>query len=95
MIEMQPSIVGMPLITTDSLACLLARLAEVRRRCPDLRFGQLLATIGLLTEDETGHSLWEVGDAEFAAALERFAADVAGRASDPRKKSGNNDTLST
>ena len=92
--EMQPSIVGMPL-TTDSLACLLERLAEVRRRCPDLRFGQLLATIGLLAEDETGHSLWEVGDAEFAAALERFAADVAGRASDPRKKSGNNDTLST
>jgi hypothetical protein len=35
--------------------------------------------VGLLAEDETGHSLWEVDDAEFASALERFAADLARR----------------
>jgi hypothetical protein len=69
--------------TADLLACLLERLAEVRGRSPELRFGQLIATIGLLAEDETGHSLWEVEDAEFAAALERFAADLARRGSDP------------
>ncbi|HEV3262513.1 MAG TPA: hypothetical protein VG013_37015 [Gemmataceae bacterium] len=69
--------------TADVMACMLERLAEVRGRCPQLRFGQLLATIGLLAEDETGHSLWEVEDAEFAAALERLAADLPRRGSDP------------
>jgi hypothetical protein len=65
--------------TTDLIACVLDRLAEVREHCPEMRFGQFLATIGLLAEDETGHSLWEVEDTEFAAALERFAADLARR----------------
>jgi hypothetical protein len=65
--------------TTDATAELLDRLAEARARCPELRFGQFLATIGMLAEDETGHSLWDVEDAEFAAALNRFADDLARR----------------
>jgi hypothetical protein len=65
--------------TTDLPAGLLERLAWVRELCPEMRFGQLLATVGLLAEDETGHSLWEAEDAEFAAALERFATDLARR----------------
>jgi hypothetical protein len=69
--------------TTDLSANLLERLAEVRGQCPEMRFGQLLATVGLLAEDETGHSLWEVEDTEFAAAMERFAADLARRGSGP------------
>src|SRR5438132_1285422 len=44
--------------------------------------GQLLATVGLLGEDETGHSLWEVEDTEFATALDRFVADLARRGMD-------------
>jgi hypothetical protein len=64
---------------TDVTAKLLEGLAEVRARCPEMRFGQMLATIGLLAEDETGHSLWDVEDTEFAAALARFAADLARR----------------
>jgi hypothetical protein len=68
--------------TTDLNAGLLERLVEVRERCPEMRFGQLLATLGLLAEDETGHSLWEVQDNKFAAALERFASDLARRRSD-------------
>lgn len=63
--------------TSDLSAAMLARLAEVRELCPEMRFGQLLATIGLLAEDEMRHSLWEVEDTEFAAALERFAHDLA------------------
>lgn len=46
----------------------LDRLAEVRKGCPQMRFGQILATIGLLGEDETDHSLWDIEDTEFAAA---------------------------
>jgi len=68
--------------TSAWTAGVLKRIAEVRDRCPEMRFGQILATIGLLAEDETGHSLWEVEDTEFAAALERFAADLARRGSD-------------
>ena len=67
--------------TTDLLDRILEQLGAVQRRCPELRFGQLIATIGMLAEDETGHSLWEVEDAEFATALERFATDMARRAS--------------
>jgi len=63
----------------DLLGRILGRLDEVRLRCPELRFGQLIATIGMLAEDEVGHSLWDVEDADFAAALERFAADMARR----------------
>ena len=65
--------------TANLLEQILAQLDEVRLRCPELRFGQLIATIGMLAEDETGHSLWDVEDTDFAAALERFAADMARR----------------
>jgi hypothetical protein len=58
---------------------ILGQLGEVRLRCPELRVGQLIATIGMLAEDETGHSLWDVEDAEFAAAVEQFARDMANR----------------
>ena len=61
---------------------ILRQLDQVRLRCPELRFGQLIATIGMLAEDEKGHSLWDVEDADFAAALERFASDLARRAPD-------------
>ena len=67
--------------TTDLSDRILGLLDEVRARCPELRFGQLIATIGMLAEDETGHSLWDVEDADFAAALERFTADLSRRES--------------
>jgi hypothetical protein len=68
--------------TTDSFVEFMERLTDVRGQCPDLRFGQLIATIGILAEDEAGHSLWDVEDAEFAAALDRFAGDLARRQSE-------------
>jgi len=65
----------------DLLDHILNELGEVRTRCPELRFGQLIAIIGELAQDETGHSLWDVEDTDFAAALERFARDIAQRES--------------
>lgn len=67
--------------TSDLLDRILEQLGEVRARCPELRFGQLIATIGELAQDETGHSLWDVEDADFAAALDRLAGDMAQRES--------------
>jgi hypothetical protein len=66
--------------TADLLDRILVQLGDVRARCPELRFGQLIAIIGELAQDETGYSLWDVEDADFAAALERFAGDLARRA---------------
>ena len=66
----------------DLFVGILEQLDQVRHRCPELRFGQLIATIGMLAEDETGHSLWDIEDADFAAALERFAMDMKRRDSD-------------
>ena len=67
------------MITANVVEHILEQLNEVRDRCPELRFGQLIATIGMLAEDETGHSLWDVEDSDFFAALERFAADITRR----------------
>ncbi len=55
-------------MATILFARFIERLVEVRAQCPEMRFGQLISTIGLLAEDETGHSLSEVGDAEFESA---------------------------
>jgi hypothetical protein len=68
--------------SNDPLTEVLVRLGEVRSQCPELRFGQFIATIGMLAEDDTGHSLWDVEDSKFAAAVERFAADLARRGPD-------------
>lgn len=70
-------------MTAVSLDRILEQLGDIRARCPELRFGQLIAIIGELAQDETGHSLWDIEDADFAAALERFSADVGRRMSNP------------
>ena len=41
-----------------------------------MRLGQLLATLGMLGEDSTGRSLWDIEDDELSAAVERFASDL-------------------
>lgn len=64
----------------DQTHRIVERLDQVRASCPELRFGQLIATIGMLAEDETGLSLWDVEDSDFAAALDRFAGDMQRRA---------------
>ena len=70
------------MIEADIQTNLLHRLDEVRRLCPDMRLGQLMATLGLLGEDATGRSLWDIEDEELAAALEKLANDLARRARD-------------
>jgi len=60
---------------------ILKKIEQVQVQAPDLRFGQLIAIVGELAEDETGLSLWDVDDTDFAAALDRFAGDLAKRES--------------
>lgn len=54
-------------------------LRAVHRLCPDMRLGQLLTTIGMLGEDSTERSLWDIEDEDLFAAIERLAADLARR----------------
>ncbi len=74
-------------MTTASSIELLNRLIAIRRLRPELRFGQLVAIIGQLAEDETGRNLWDVEDGEFAAAVERFATDLSRREETPPEPS--------
>ena len=41
-----------------------------------MRLGQLLATIGMLGEDSTGHGLWDIEDGNLLEAVERFASEL-------------------
>jgi hypothetical protein len=77
--------------TADLVEHILEKLEEVRARCPELRLAQLIATVGMLAENETGHSLWDVEDVDFAAALERFAADMAHREPDTAERGAASD----
>src|SRR5437868_9947161 len=68
-------------MTADVTNNILKQLERLRAQSPELRFGQLIAIIGELAADETGSSLWDVEDDDFAAALDRFGADLAQRES--------------
>jgi hypothetical protein len=54
-------------------------IEEVLRLCPELRIGQMIATIGMLGEDATGRSLRDLDDSEFFDAFERFLTDLRNR----------------
>ena len=68
------------MIELDRRSDILDRLQEVRRLCPEMRFGQLLATIGMLGEDASGLGLWDIEDEAFSAAVERLTDDLRRRA---------------
>jgi hypothetical protein len=57
----------------------LAVLAEVCELSPDVRFGQLLAHLGFLGQDQTGRSLWDIDDEQLLAVLYHHRAELVGR----------------
>ena len=63
-------------VETNSM---LQTLGKVWELCPEMRLGQLMATLGLLVEDTTDHSLWDVEDRDLLAAMERFQDDLSRR----------------
>lgn len=58
---------------------MLQSLSELWERCPDMRLGQLMATLGLLAEDTTDRSLWDIEDEELLGVIERFREDLSRR----------------
>jgi len=63
-------------VETNSM---LQNLAKLWAMCPEMRLGQLMATLGLLAEDATDHSLWDIEDEELLAVMERFREDLVRR----------------
>jgi hypothetical protein len=55
---------------------LIEKLADLQQLSPDVRFGQLLANLGFLVEDQTDKSLWDVEDAVLLEVLERHRVDL-------------------
>jgi hypothetical protein len=55
---------------------LIAKLADLQRLSPDVRFGQLLANLGFLVEDQTDQSLWDVEDYRLLEVIEKHRADL-------------------
>lgn len=58
---------------------LLEKLSILQQLSPDVRFGQLLANLGFLVEDQTDQSLWDVDDARFLEVMERHRVDLLDR----------------
>jgi hypothetical protein len=66
-------------MTPAEANAMLQSLAKLWELCPEMRFGQLMATLGLLAEDATDHSLWDVEDEELLAVMEQFREKLARR----------------
>jgi hypothetical protein len=58
---------------------IIEKLAEIHHLSPHVRFGQLLANLGFLVEDQTDQSLREVNDDRLLDIMERHRIDLAHR----------------
>ncbi len=60
---------------------LFEKLVDIHRLSPGVRFGQLLANLGFLVEDQTDKTLREVDDDRLLEVMERHRMDLARRQS--------------
>lgn len=61
---------------------LIERLIDLRELSPDVRFGQLLANLGLLVEEQADQSLWDISDDRLLEVMESHRADLIRRQAD-------------
>ena len=61
---------------------LVEKLAELRRLSPGVRFGQLLANLAFLVEDQTDETIREIEDDRLLEVMERHRADLTRRLAD-------------
>lgn len=73
-----------PAIQREALT-VLAELCELSSH-DDVRFGQLLALIGLLGEDDTGRNLWTIEDDELLAILNLHKSQLLARLPESKQK---------
>jgi hypothetical protein len=63
-------------MTPDVRREALAALAELSDSVPEVRIGQLVAHLGLLSEDDGGRGLGDIEDGELLALLRRHREEV-------------------
>jgi hypothetical protein len=61
---------------------LIEKLADIHSLSTDVRFGQLLANLSFLVEDQTDRSLREVDDHRLLEIMEKHRVDLARRQAD-------------
>jgi hypothetical protein len=61
---------------------LIEKLTEIHQLSPDVRFGQLLANLGFLVEDQTDQTLREVEDDRLLEIMEQHRRDLGQRQMD-------------
>jgi hypothetical protein len=55
---------------------LMEVVLQVHQNASDMRIGQLFATLGLISEEMTGRTLWDIDDDELLLVVERFRQDL-------------------
>jgi hypothetical protein len=58
---------------------LLARLAELSRACPEMRFGQLIANLAVVARGVEPSAAWDMEDEELLAAVNWQLTELAER----------------
>ena len=60
-------------MTTETREQLITVLAEIARRCPNLRYGQLVENMAALTNTDA----WDIEDGELLGAAKQFLENAA------------------
>jgi hypothetical protein len=58
---------------------ILRKLERLSELAPEMRFGQLIATLAFLAAGPWNETLWDLEDQHLLAALEQHLADLSGR----------------
>jgi hypothetical protein len=66
-------------MTTSTQSEALAVLAELCSLSQDIRLGQLMAHLGLLGEDQTGRTLWDIDDEQLLAVMYHHRGELVAR----------------
>ena len=51
-------------------------LSEMCEVAPEVRLGQLMAFVGFMGEDHTGHTLWDIEDGQLLEILRKHLHDL-------------------
>ena len=55
-------------------------LSEMCEVAPEVRLGQLMAFVGFMGEDHTGHTLWDIEDGQLLEMMRKHLNDLKQRA---------------
>jgi hypothetical protein len=63
-------------MTSDARREALAALAQLSDLAPEVRIGQLVAHLGILSEDDGGHGLGDIEDSDLLNVIQRHREEL-------------------